>query len=151
MPGFDLTHTVAAPLPAVFAAFTDFENAPKRIPDIIRVEMLTPGPVGVGTAFKETRKMFGKECTETMTVTAFEPGKLVELSAAACGMEFSTRFTFAADGGKTRVDVAVRKRAVTLVAKLFTPLSFLMSGMMKKCIARDVASVGAAVEAGPAA
>jgi hypothetical protein len=86
-----------------------------------------------------------------MTVTAFEPDRLVELSAAACGMEFTTRFTFTADGGKTRVGVAVRKRAVTLVAKLFTPLSFLMSGMMKKCIARDVAQVRAALEAAPAA
>jgi len=151
MPGFDLTHTVAAPLPAVFAAFTDFENAPKRIPDIVRVEMLTPGPVGVGTSFRETRKMFGKECAQTMTVTAFEADRLIELSAAACGMEFTTRFTFEPDGGKTRVDVAVRKKAVTLAAKLMAPLSFLMTGMMKKCIARDIAAVGAAVEAAPAA
>ena len=151
MPGFDLSHTVAAPLPAVFAAFTDFESAPKRIPDLVRVEMLTPGAVGVGTSFKETRTMFGKECAQTMTVSAFEAGKLVELSAAACGMEFSTRFTFTPDGGKTRVDVAVRKKAVTLMAMLMAPLSFLMTGMMKKCIARDVATLGAAVEAAPAA
>jgi carbon monoxide dehydrogenase subunit G len=151
MPGFDLTHTVAAPLPAVFEAFTDFANAPKRIPDILRVEVLTPGPVGVGTAFKETRKMFGKECTETMTVSAFEPGKLVELSAGNCGAVFTTRFTFEADGGKTRVDVAFRSRAVSLFAKLFTPLAFLMMGTMKKCVTGDVAKLGAAVEAAPAA
>ena len=150
MPGFDLTQTVAAPQPAVFAAFTDFANAPKRIPDILRVEVLTPGPVGVGTAFKETRKMFGKECTETMTVTAFEPGKLVELSAGSCGAVFTTRFTFEPDGGKTRVGVAFRSTAVSLFAKLFTPLAFLMMGTMKKCIAGDVAKLGAAVEA-PAA
>ena len=151
MPGFDLTHTVAAPLPAVFDAFTDFANAPKRIPDIVRVEVLTPGPVGVGTSFKETRKMFGKECTETMTVTAFEPGKLVELSAGSCGAVFTTRFTFEPDGGKTRVGVVFRSRAVSLFAKLFTPLAFLMMGTMKKCAAGDVAKLGAAVEAAPAA
>ena len=151
MPGFDLTHTVAAPLPAVFDAFTDFANAPTRVADIIRVEVLTPGPVGVGTSFKETRKMFGKECTETMTVTAFEPGKLVELSAGSCGAVFTTRFTFEPDGGKSRVVVAFRSKAVSLYAKLFTPLAFLMMGMMKKCIARDVAQVRAALEAAPAA
>ncbi|QDU23146.1 SRPBCC family protein [Urbifossiella limnaea] len=151
MPGFDLTHTVAAPLPVVFDAFTDFASAPKRIPEILRVEMLTPGPVGVGTAFKETRKMFGKECTETMTVSAFEAGKLVELSATSCGAVFTTRFTFEPDGGKTRVSVAFRTKAVSVYAKLFTPLSYLMMGTMKKCVAGDVAKLGAAVEAAPAA
>ncbi|MFO0797896.1 MAG: SRPBCC family protein [Gemmataceae bacterium] len=151
MPGFDLSHTVAAPLPVVFDAFTDFANAPKRVPDIIRVELLTPGPVGVGTAFKETRKMFGKECTESMTVSAFEPGKLVELSAGSCGAVFTTRFTFEPEGDKTRVGVAFRSKAVSLYAKLFTPLAFLMMGTMKKCVAGDVARLGAAVEAAPAA
>ncbi len=151
MPGFDLTETVAAPLPAVFAAFTDFANAPTRVADIIRVEVLTAGPVGVGTSFKETRKMFGKECTETMTVTAFEPDRLVELSAGSCGAVFTTRFTFEPDGGKTRVRVAFRSKAVSLVAKLLTPLAFLTVGMIKKCVAGDVAKLGAAVEAAPAA
>ena len=147
MPGFTLTETVAAPVPAVFAAFTDFENAANRVTDIIRVEVLTPGPVGVGTRFKETRKMFGKETTETMTVTAFEPEKLIELSAGSCGAEFTTRFTFAPVGAGTAVGVELRTRAVSLAAKLFTPLAYLMMGTIKKCVARDVAQIRASVEA----
>lgn len=146
MPGFSLTETVAAPVPAVFAAYTDFANAPARVADIVRTEMLTPGPVGVGTKFTETRKMFGKESTETMTVTAFAPNELVELTAGSCGAEFVSRFTFAADGAGTRVGVEVRARAVSLLAKLFAPLAFLMMGTIKKCVARDVAQLRASVE-----
>ena len=150
MPGFAFTQLVAAPIPAVFAAFTDFEHAAAHVKDIVRIEMLTPGPVGVGTKFKETRKMFGKESTETMEVTAFAPNQLVELSANSCGAEIKSRFTFSPDGPATRVGVDVQTRALTFTAKLFRPLAFVMMGAVKACVRRDVEQLKAAVEAAPA-
>ena len=151
MPGFAFTQLVAAPIPAVFAAYTDFANAPARVKDIVRIEVLTPGPVGVGTKFQETRKMFGKESTQTMEVTAFEPNQLVELTAGSCGAVFTTRFTFAPDGPATRVGVELRTRAVSLTAKLLTPLAFLMMGTIKACVRGDMDQIKASVEAAPAA
>ncbi len=67
---------VAAPPEKVFAMMSDFANAPQRISGISKVEMLTDGAVGVGTKFKETRVMLGKEATETMEVTTFDPNKI---------------------------------------------------------------------------
>ncbi|HEX4607664.1 MAG TPA: SRPBCC family protein [Urbifossiella sp.] len=148
MPGFAFTTLIAAPVPAVFAAFIDFGNAPSRVKDIVRLEVLTSGPVGVGTKFKETRVMFGREATETMELTAFEPNQLFELTAASCGAEFRTRFTFSPDGPGTRVGVEVQTAAKSFYAKLFRPLAYLMMGTMKSCIRRDIDQIKASVEGG---
>lgn len=79
---------VNAPIDAVFERLTNIPDVPKHIPGIKRVEMLTSGPVGKGTKFRETRVMFGKEATETMEVMDFQPPKSVTIGATSCGSEF---------------------------------------------------------------
>src|SRR5438046_1974470 len=89
---------VAAPPATVFDVFSDLDHAPGRVSGTQRVEKLTPGPVGVGTRFKETRVMFGKEATEEMTFTAFDPGRGYTLGAESCGCRYITDFRFEPDG-----------------------------------------------------
>ena len=43
------------------------------IPDITALEMLSEGPFGEGTRWRETRVMFKKEAVEEMWVTGFPP------------------------------------------------------------------------------
>jgi hypothetical protein len=147
VPTIRLNETIAAPVSSVFAAFSDFENAAERVKEIVRVELLTPGPVGVGTKFKETRVMFGREATETMTVTAFEPDRLIELTAGSCGAEFRSRFTFAPNGSGTAVAFEMQTRAVSLLAKLMTPLAYLMVGTIRNCVRRDMEQIRQSLEA----
>lgn len=59
----------------VHAALCNLDQGLQWMPGIQRIEVLTPGPFAVGTRWRETRKMFGKEASETFTVTAIEPGK----------------------------------------------------------------------------
>jgi hypothetical protein len=146
MATFTLSEVVRAPLADVFAAFADFANAPARVTDIKRVEVLTPGPVGVGTKFKETRVVFKKEAAETFEVTAFEPDAGYELTARSCGAEYKTTFAFTPAAGGTRVEVEMTTRMVSLWAKLLTPMAWLMQGMMKRCLAKDLADARAAIE-----
>lgn len=137
MASFSHSLHVNAPPEAVFAAFSDFENCPKHISGIQRVEMLTPGPVRVGTKFKETRMMFKREATETMEVTAFDPPHRYALGCNSCGCIFESVIRFEPEAGGTRVDVDFNTRSMTLMAKLMSPLGWLMMGSMKKCIAKD--------------
>ena len=79
----------------VFLLFTDIEKFPENLSGIERVELLTAGPVGVGTRFKETRIMFKRETTEEMEVTRFDPpraliGTLCVASSVGC-TSFPTR------------------------------------------------------------
>ena len=76
--------SVNAPCEQVFDVFADFKNAPARVDGIEKVEMVTGDDVGVGTKFRETRVMFGRESTEEMEVTEFEPGKKYTVEANSC-------------------------------------------------------------------
>jgi len=145
-----LSEHVAAPPAATFTAFADFPNAAGRVPDVLKVEMLTPGGVKRGTRFKETRKMFGKQATETMEVTAYEPYRRYELSATSGGAAFTSEFKFTPEPGGTRVEVTLTTKPQTFFAKLMFPLGWLMKGAMVKCLKRDVAAVKAYVESQPA-
>ena len=148
MPTITATLFVQAPVAEVFDAFADVEHAAGRVTGITRTEKLTPGPVGLGTSFRETRKMFGREATETFTFSAFEPHTRYELSAVSCGAEFRTEFLFASEGAGTRVDATLSTRAVSLWAKLFTPMAYLMRGMLRRCLVQDMDQLRAWIEAG---
>jgi carbon monoxide dehydrogenase subunit G len=138
VPGFTLSKVIAAPVADVFAMFTDLERLPGRVKGITRVEKLTPGPVGLGTKYKETRVVFKREATETFEFTAFEPGKRYEMVANSCGAEYRCDFRFAPDVAGTRVDVTFQSRAVSLWAKLFSPLARLLMGTMRRLIEDDL-------------
>ena len=77
--------TVAAPPERMFAIFTDLEGAPGRIRGIKKVELLTPGPVRVGTKWRETRVFGKREATEVLEVTEFVPGRTFSVGSSSCG------------------------------------------------------------------
>lgn len=122
---------IAAPVTRVFEFATDFRNAPGRIRAIQKVEILTPGPTRVGTRFRETRRMFGRPATEELTVTAFEPGKRVALSATNCGCRYQSEFRFHEQAGRTLVEFEFPATPLSLLAKV---LSVVFRPMLKKMV-----------------
>jgi uncharacterized membrane protein len=133
-----LTKVIDAPVGEVFALSTDFENLPSRIPSLIKVELLTPPPIGVGTRFRETRMMFKREATEEMEVTAFDLDRSCEISCRSCGALIRTIFRYEPDGAATLVHVDMTMKALSWFAWFMKPLSLLMMPMMKKCVAQDL-------------
>ena len=63
---------VDAPVQRVWDLATDLERAPTTLSGVTRVEVLTDGPFAVGTRWRETRTMFGREASEVLEVTAVE-------------------------------------------------------------------------------
>ena len=55
MRAFDNTVTIARPAGEVFAFLADFQNVPRWNYAIEQTRKLSPGPVGVGTAYRQTR------------------------------------------------------------------------------------------------
>jgi carbon monoxide dehydrogenase subunit G len=140
---------VNAPPEKVFALMSDFPNGAKTVPAITRVEMLTSGPVGVGTKFKETRKMFGKEATETMEVTKFDPPRSFSLGAESCGQIYNSTISVMPDGAGSKLSLSFEAKPVSFVAKIIGPLMFVMfKGTMTKCFEGDLEAVKAKAEAG---
>jgi len=113
---------------------------------IERIEVLTDGPVGVGTRFRETRILFKREATEEMEFTAFEPGVSYSVGCESCGCRYDTRFDFVPEGGGTRVEMRMETKALTFGAKLMSPLAKLMAGAMRKMLENDLSEVKATAE-----
>ncbi len=123
--------SIDAPRDRVFALFTDVHNLSDRISGIIRNEVLTEGPVGEGTRFRETRKMMGKEHTEEMWFTGFVPNESYCVEAESCGAHYMTTFLFSDENGGTRVDVSFDATPQTFFAKIMYAATARM--MMKTC------------------
>ena len=143
---------IDAPVQAVFAACTDFAGAAGRISSITKMDVITPGPVGKGTKFRETRKMFGKEATETMEVLEFTPNKSYLLGAGSCGCIYRSEFLFAPSGKGTDLTVRFSARPQSFMAKLMSfIMAPLMAGMIRKCFAKDLGEIKASLENPPPA
>src|SRR5688572_2713687 len=144
--GFSVDRHIAAPPDVVFARATDFRRAPEFITAIAKMDILTNGPVGVGTRFRETRVMLGREATEEMTVTTFEPPRRYTLSAESHGSRYHTELTFVPDGQGTRITMTFQGTPISFMARV---MSVLMRPMMKtvmKACAKDLDDIKAAAE-----
>ncbi|RSS32895.1 SRPBCC family protein [Streptomyces sp. WAC08241] len=89
---------VAASPGRVWEAITDLPGLPRVLTGVRKVEVLTPGGFGVGTRWRETRRMLGREATEEMTVTACEPPDRYVTVADSHGMHYVSELTLTPDG-----------------------------------------------------
>ena len=147
---FVYTHTFRSPIDQIFAAMTDLDRLPEMVSEITAMQRVTEGPVGVGTRFRETRTMFGKDRTEEMEFTAFEPGKGYTIGCSGCGCEMSFVHRYTPEGEGTRLELECVVRPVTLLAKITTPFAnAMMRGPMCKSMKKDFDEVDRHVS-GPA-
>ena len=138
--------TIAAPPERVFAAATDVHRFAEIVPAIEKVEVLTPGPMGVGTRFRETRTLMGRSATEEMTVTAFDPPRSYVVGAESHGCRYRTEFRFEPVGSGTRMVMDFRAEPLTLMARVLGVLMKLMTKKMAELCAQDLDAIKAHVE-----
>ncbi|MGE0479682.1 MAG: SRPBCC family protein [Phycisphaerae bacterium] len=147
MARFQMSQQIAAPVDETFRVFTDFRNAAGRVRGITALEVLTDGPIGVGTRFRETRVIMNRTATETMEVTRFEPNKLYSVGCDSCGARYDSTFRFTPQAGGTRVDFEMEARGTTWFAKLMSALmGWMVRGMIEKCFRQDIDDLKAHLE-----
>jgi carbon monoxide dehydrogenase subunit G len=142
----DTSCHVAAPPERVFAIAIDIPRWPERISAIDRIELLTPGPVGVGTRFRETRTMHGREASEEMTFESIDPPRTFVLVAESHGARYRAEHTFDPEGDGTRLTLTFESVPVTLAARLLTPLALIMRGPLRRQLAQDLSDLKRAAE-----
>ena len=136
---------VAAPPEKVFAIVTDIPNVPKIQPAITNVEMLTEGPIGVGTKWSETRKEGGREMTLTLEITQFDAPHSYTVEADAMNTHYVTRIDCEAQGGGTLARMTADSTPRGFIAKLTDGM---IIKMMRKGLADDLETLAKAAEGG---
>ncbi|MFJ9433365.1 SRPBCC family protein [Streptomyces sp. NPDC101490] len=140
---------VAASPGRVWESITDLPALPRVLSGVQRVEVLTEGGFGVGTRWRETRRMLGREATEEMTVTDCEPPDRYVTTAASHGMRYVSELTLAPDGtGGTTLRMAFSARpadgrAPGLLARLTARLG---AKAVAKALTKDLTELARAVE-----
>lgn len=129
---------ITAPKAEVFQVFSDLRALPQNVEAITKIEILTSGDIGLGTRFKETRVMFGKEASEVMEITAFSPPDKLQEEARSSGMHYVSVWSFSESNGVTTVNIDFSGKAETFVAKVLSLIFSFMAGSMKKAFLADM-------------
>ncbi len=146
MPGVTVQHLVKADPDTTFRVFADIPNTATMIAGIDSIEMLSEGPVGIGTRWRETRIMMGKVATEEMWVTGFDPPRSYVVEAESHGTHYHSRYDFEPAEGGTRVTLRFEGRPQSIAAKLMTIVGYLFMGQIRKMLAQDMADAAAHAE-----
>ncbi|MFG1605777.1 SRPBCC family protein [Actinoplanes sp. NPDC049265] len=90
-----VTRLIEAPIEAVWRVFTDLPGRATWLHTVTAVEVLTTGPFGQGTVWRETRTMpDGGEITEEFQVSASTPGNCFAVESPGIGAEYRMTYTF---------------------------------------------------------
>ncbi|MGJ7439527.1 SRPBCC family protein [Aquipuribacter sp. MA13-6] len=147
MQTFRATRHAAAPAARVWAVATDLANAPDVITDIDAVEVLTPGPFGVGTRWRETRTMFGRSASEEMAVTAVDPGRSYTAEADSRRTHYVSTFTFVPVAGGTDVTMTFAGEPSGTLARALTRVTApLTRRAVERTLRADLDDIAAAAE-----
>jgi len=116
-----ISRTISAPVADVFRRMADIPNLAATFSSVVRTEMLTPGPVGVGTKWNETRSVNGKQGTQTVWISDLAKDERLVIETEAYGWRFRMLATFSpANQDKTNVTVELSAKAGNLLAKALT-------------------------------
>ena len=95
------------PVEEVFAFVGDFNNEPKFVPALVRTELISKGPIGVGTRYREVNRLvLGLKTASEYEIIAYEPNRKVEFKSNAGPAQFKGGYYLEAVAGGTKVTLA---------------------------------------------
>ncbi len=124
-----------APIDRVFQTVAHIKQFQQAVPHIVKVELLSDTESGVGTRFRETRLVNGKEATTELETTEYVANDRVRMAADSHGTVWDTVFAVTAAGGVTTLTLSMDARPHKLLPRLMNPL---IKGMVTKAVERDM-------------
>ena len=137
---------VAAPPARVFEVVSDLRNTAGRVKGITKMEVLTEGPVRQGTRFRETRRMFGRDATEEMEITAFDPPRSYTMECKSHGCHYVSGFRVKPVGAGSELEMVFEARPLTFVAKVMGTLMRPFAKKLVESCSKDLDDLARAAE-----
>jgi carbon monoxide dehydrogenase subunit G len=149
MAGTSVERAVAAPPALVWEIITDLDRSAATIRSISSLERLDGGSgFGVGTRWRETRTMFGRQATEELVVSAIDEGRSYTVEADPRGAHYRSTLSVAPDGAGARLTMTFAAEPSGSLAKVFAAtIGRLFEGSTRKALQQDLDDIAAAAEA----
>ena len=121
--------TIDAPVDFVFRTVAEIDNFSKAIPHIVNVEFLSDARNGVGSRFRETRLMMGREASTVLEVTEYVENERVRLVSDEGGTIWDSVFTVTSVDDGTELTLVMDAAPYTFKSKILTPIMKLVIRM----------------------
>ena len=138
MTTYTSTRKIAAPVNLVFDTVSQITNFSEAIPQIVNVEFLSEQKSGLGTRFKETRLMNGREATTELEVTEFVPNERIRLVSDAGGTIWDTVFTVQPAGDQVELDMVMNASAYKFTSRI---MNIFIKGFVQRALEQDMDAV----------
>ena len=125
-----VSRKINAPINVVFNTVADIRNFSEALPHVVRYEFLSEQESGLGTRFRETRLMNGKEAMTELEVTEFVENEHVRMVADSHGAVWDTTFSVN-ENGRTELTMVMDAEPYKLFARI-------MNAVFKRVIAKAV-------------
>ncbi len=99
------------PIEQVYAFVSDPHNDTQWQTGIVEATVVGDGPIAVGTQVRGARTFMGKKLEALLEIISLQPNHTVSLKSIKAPFPFTTTYTFASEGGATRVNAALDMEA----------------------------------------
>jgi uncharacterized protein YndB with AHSA1/START domain len=144
MATFENTVTIRRAVEDVFAFLADFENIPTWNYAIVETKKTSPGPVGVGTTYRQLRSVPSRS-EEGFQVTAFEPSSRLEVHGDIGPFTATISYLLAPTDHGTRLTNVVDLESASGVLRLVAPLA---ASRVKTAVAANLDTLKQLLETG---
>ena len=122
MERFENSLTIERPVEEVFSFLADFENVPRWNYAIVATRKTSPGPVGVGTTYSQTRSV-PRRSQEGFEVTVFEPVHRLAIRGRIGPFEATMRYLLQPGDGGTQLTNQVELEPASGPLRLVAPVA----------------------------
>jgi uncharacterized protein YndB with AHSA1/START domain len=138
-----VTRNIQASADAVFATLADPNRFAEAIAGVTQLEILSGMKSGVGTRFRQTRVMNGRESTMEFEVTEYVPSQRLRIVNETHGTIWDSLFTITPVGSSSTLTMRMETRTDRLLPRLLLPIICLF---IKKAVEKDIDAVKAVCE-----
>jgi carbon monoxide dehydrogenase subunit G len=144
MATFQNTVTIRREIEDVFAFLADFENVPTWNYAIVETKKTSPGPVAVGTTYRQIRSIPDRS-EERFEVTALEPSSRLDVHGNIGHFITTISYLLTPTGDGTRLTNVVDLKLSSGVLRLLAPLA---ASRVKASVAANLDTLKQVLETG---
>ena len=138
MARWTVTRTINAPIETVFSAISDVDHFAEVRPQVVKIEFLSDIHSGVGTRFRETRRMKDKDSINDLEITEFERDRRIRFVTTNHDITWDSVYIVKPQVGPTVLTLTMDATSGKLIPRI---MMFLISGVLQTALEGDMDTI----------